>query len=108
MTAPEAKTPCPPWCRNDHAGGEDLFHQSPPWIFEVRHGETRVPEEADVSVKGWDDALAVLDEPDAVVLNLRTDCWGDAWLTVKQARLLASHLLLAAEQLEDAGALVQQ
>lgn len=79
-----------------------MFHQSAPSLFAVRHGETRTPEECMVTVKGWNDAHAAEDEPDAVVLDIRTDCWGESWLTAEQARLLASHLLGAAHALDPA------
>jgi hypothetical protein len=95
-------TTCPSWCHDDHAAPAPCdFHESAPLLFEVRHGETRVPVPAHVALKGWNDAQAAVEEPNAVVVDMPQDCWGESWLTAEQARLLADHLLNAARRLEN-------
>lgn len=94
------RTPCPGWCRDDHADGAlSTFHQSPPRTFWLTHGETTEPEEACVLLQRWVDVEADATEPAAVVLEQSTDCWGQTWLTAEQAVVLASHLTAAAAEL---------
>jgi hypothetical protein len=59
-----------------------------------------VPVPAHVALKGWNDAQAAVEEPNAVVVDMPQDCWGESWLTASQARLLAEHLLAAADRLD--------
>lgn len=98
---------CPTWCAGHARGGAE--HRSRPLPFEVRHAETESGEVVSVRVSGWSDVADDRLDPARVVLDLAVpagiavDCFGEAWLTAADARVLADNLLEAAHLLDGEG-----